>query len=262
MKLSAGIGEGVATVVTDNDDTTHPRAIERWVEGNLPGYRFGVVLVLLLITFVFMASAPSGAWVRVVTVGLQGLTLLAALRASQVNRRLFRIAALVVAIAFVSSLGSLAITTGSGSTGAFDVVALLMVGAAPIAIARALWRRPVIDTHTVLGAICIYVLIGMMFAFVYSAIGSLASEPFFVQTNQASTADYLYFSFVTLTTVGYGDFTAAGGLGRALASLEALLGQVYLVTVVATIVSGMNRTRFARGEALTQAGDEPMPPAS
>ena len=54
----------------------------------------------------------------------------------------------------------------------------------------------------------------------------------------ATTADYLYFSFVTITTVGYGDFTAASGLGRALASLEALLGQVYLVTVVATIVVG------------------------
>ena len=123
-----------------------------------------------------------------------------------------------------------------------------MVGAAPIAIARALYRRPVVDVHTVLGAICIYVLIGMLFAFVYDAIGLLGSEPFFVQTQTATTADYLYFSFITLTTVGYGDYTAAGGLGRSLASLEALIGQIYLVTVVATIVSGMARVRLgARG---------------
>ena len=101
-----------------------------------------------------------------------------------------------------------------------------------------MWKRPVIDVHTVLGAICIYVLIGMMFAFTYATIDLLGSEPFFVQTKVATTADYLYFSFVTITTVGYGDFTAASGLGRALASLEALLGQVYLVTVVATIVVG------------------------
>ncbi|MEX1006690.1 MAG: ion channel [Acidimicrobiia bacterium] len=248
--------------MTDNDETTQPRAIERWIEGNLPGYRFGVVLALLLTTFVFMASAPTGAWVRVVTVALQGLTLLAALRASQVSRRLVRVAALVVGIAFVSSLGSLAITTSSESTGAFDVVALLMVGVAPIAIARALWLRPVVDTHTVLGAICIYVLVGMLYAFVYSAIGLLGSEQFFVQTNDASTADYLYFSFVTLTTVGYGDFTAAGGLGRALASLEALLGQVYLVTVVATIVAGMTRTRGARDQTLAPASEESSPPGA
>jgi hypothetical protein len=233
-------------VVTDKDETTEPRAIEVWLEGNLPGYRFGLVLALLLLTFVFMASAPSGSWVRVVTVTLQGLTLLAALRASQVSRRLFRVAALVVVVAFLSSLGSLAVSTSTDVSGAFDIVSVLMVGLAPIAIARALWLRPVIDTHTVLGAICIYVLVAMLFAFGYGAIDVLGSEPFFVQTSHASTADYLYFSFVTITTVGYGDFTAAGGLGRALASLEALLGQVYLVTVVATIVAGMNRTRSAR----------------
>jgi hypothetical protein len=233
-------------VVTKSDEKTEPRAIELWLEGNLRGYRFGLVLALLLVTFVFMASAPSGSWVRVVTVTLQGLTLLAALRASQVSRRLFRVAALVVVIAFLSSLGSLAISTSTDVGAAFDLVSVLMVGVAPIAIARALWRRPDIDTHTMLGAICIYVLVGMLFAFLYAAIGALSPDPFFVQTSHASTADDLYFSFVTITTVGYGDFTAAEGLGRALASLEALLGQVYLVTVVATIVGGMNRARSAR----------------
>jgi hypothetical protein len=233
-------------VVTENDQETRPRAIELWLEGNVPGYHFGLVLALLLVTFVFMASAPSGSWVRVVNVTLQGLTLLAALRASQVSRRLFRFAALVVAIAFLAALGSLAVSTSTDVSGAFDIVSVLMVGLAPIAIARALWLRPVIDTHTVLGAICIYVLVAMLFAFAYGAIDVLGSEPFFVQTSHATTADYLYFSFVTITTVGYGDFTAASGLGRALASLEALLGQVYLVTVVATIVAGMNRARSAR----------------
>ena len=64
-------------------DTTKPKAIERWLEGNLPGYRFGVVLILLLVTYTFMATAPSGDWVRVVTTTLQGLTLLAAFRASR-----------------------------------------------------------------------------------------------------------------------------------------------------------------------------------
>ncbi len=207
------------------------------------------MLILLLITFAFMASAVTGDWALVVTTTLQGLTLLAAFRASQVSRRLFRFASLVVAIAFLAAVGSLFISASNDSRGAFNLLSVLMVGAAPVAIGRALWKRPVIDVHTVLGAICIYVLIGMLFAFTYAAVGLLGSDPFFVQTSNATTADYLYFSFVTLTTVGYGDFTAAGGLGRALASLEALLGQVYLVTVVATIVSGMNRTRSAPGES-------------
>ena len=235
---------------------TKPIAIESWLEGKLPGYRFGLVLVLLLITFVFLASALQGAWVPVVATALQGLTVLAAFRASEVSRHLFRFAVLVVAVALLAALGAQFFGVTSESKGAFYLLSALMVAAAPIAIARALWKRPLIDVHTVLGAICIYVLIGMMFAFAYATIDLLGSEPFFVQTKVATTADYLYFSFVTITTVGYGDFTAATGLGRALASVEALLGQVYLVTVVATIVGGMNRARALPAEVSPPRADD------
>jgi voltage-gated potassium channel Kch len=55
--------------------------------------------------------------------------------------------------------------------------------------------------------------------------------------------DFLYFSYVTLTTVGYGDLTAAGDLGRMLAVTEALLGQLYLVTVVALVIGNIGRER-------------------
>jgi uncharacterized membrane protein len=212
--------------------------------------------MLLLATYVFMACGLSGGWVRVVTVTLQGLTLLAALRAAQVSRRLFRIAALVAAVALVASLVSLLFDSGDNGTGAFFALNVLMVAGAPIAIGRALWRRPTVDIHTVLGAVCIYVLVGMLFAFLDGAIGYLASEPFFVQTHDPSSADFLYFSFITLTTVGYGDYTAAGGLGRSLASIEALLGQIYLVTVVATIVSGMAQLRAQRSRDASATVDE------
>src|SRR5262245_6274944 len=190
-----------------------------------------------------MACGITASWSRIVTVGLQGLTLLAALRASQVHRRLFRVAALIALLAFLSAIVSLAFHVTDGSTGAFFALNMLMVAAAPVAIARALWRRPIVDTHTVLGAICIYVLVGMLFAFLYAAIGYFGDEAFFVQTSDANSAIYLYFSFITLTTVGYGDFTAAQGLGRSLAVIEALVGQIYLVTIVATIVSRMGFTR-------------------
>ncbi len=62
--------------------------------------------------------------------------------------------------------------------------------------------------------------------------------------------DFLYFSLATLTTTGYGDLTAAGELGRTLAVLEALLGQIYLVTVVALLVSNLRRpTKDERRQA-------------
>jgi hypothetical protein len=175
----------------------------------------------------------------VLTVLLQGLTLLAALLASRVHRRLFRIASLVVLVALLGAIGSLFVS-GSDPTGAFFLLNVLLVATAPVVIGRALWRRQLVDIHTVLGAVCIYVLLGMMFAFVYAAIDGIGSASFFVQTNHATTPDFLYFSFITQTTVGYGDFTAAADLGRALSVLEALTGQLYLVTIIAVLVSRLS----------------------
>ncbi len=235
---------------------TTPTPLERWLEDRLPGYRFGTVLALLFITFVFMASGVEGAWARVVTVGLQGLTLLAALLASRTGRHLFRLASVIVLVAFVSTVASAFFHGSDGMDGVFFVLNVLLVAGAPVVIGRALWKRQVVDIHTVLGAICIYVLIGMMFAFIYSSIGLIGNEAFFAQTNEANIADFLYFAFITLTTVGYGDFTAAHGMGRALSSVEALLGQLYLVTIVAVLVS-----RMARVDRAVPPPDAPEPDA-
>ena len=212
------------------------------IERDLPGARYGLVLVLLLVTFIFMASGFTGAWVPLVTVILQGATLLAALAASEASRRVVRIAVVVVALALASGVFSL-LTDTSGSRGLTSILSILLVAVAPVSIAASMYRKRRVDVHTVLGAICIYVFIGMFFAFVFTAIGELGTEPFFVQTTNATTADYLYFSFVTLTTVGYGDLTAASGIGRGTAVFDALLGQIYLVTVLALLVSQLGRAR-------------------
>lgn len=217
-------------------------AEEGSLEQELPGYRFGIVLFLLFVTFVFLATAPTGSWVRPVTIALQGLTLIAALMASRVRRIFVRLAVVVVIVALVVSLLALATDESAGS-GLFALVNALLVGAAPAAIATSIWRRRVIDVRTVLGALCIYVLLGMLWSFVYTGVGELGTQPFFAEPAKGSTADYLYFSYVTETTVGYGDLTAAGGLGRALAVLEALIGQIYLVTIVALLVSNLGRGR-------------------
>ena len=229
------------------DDSHASRANHRiglaWganLERAQPGSRYGIVLALLLITYVFMASAPTGRWVPLVTVILQGTTLLAALAASEARQRLVRFSLIIIVLAVVGGVATLVSNTSEAHDGS-SVLSFLLVGIAPVAIAASIARKPVIDIQSVLGAICIYVFIGMFFAAVFQAIGNLGSTSFFAQQKTATLADYLYFSFVTQTTVGYGDLTAAGGLGRAAAALEGLTGQVYLVTVVAMLVSQVAR---------------------
>ena len=215
-------------------------------ETRVPAYRYGIVLLLLFATFVFLASGPTADWVPLVAVILQSATLLAALSASGAPRRLWRVALVVVLVSLVSATISLVVGK-KDVTGSLFVLNLLLVAGAPVVIIHALVRRRVIDIRTVLGAVCVYILLGMLWSFAYAAIGAIQSEPFFLEQASATVADYLYFSFVTLTTVGYGDLTAAGGLGRALAVLEALIGQLYLVTVIALLVSNLAaRGRRAR----------------
>jgi hypothetical protein len=222
-----------------------------------PAYRYGIVLLLLFATFVFLAIGPTGDWVPLVAVVLQGATLLAALSASGAGRRLWRIAVAVIVVSLVSATVGL-IVGDKNLTGSVFVLNLLLVAGAPVVIVLALVRRRVIDIQTVLGALCVYVLLGMFWSFAYTAIGTIQSEPFFAQQAHATVADYLYFSFVTQTTVGYGDFTAAGGLGRALAVLEALIGQLYLVTVIALLVSNLGASRRrARNDDETVSSRDP-----
>src|SRR5262249_3510932 len=154
-----------------------------------------------------------------------GATLIAALVASEARPRLLRFGLILTLVALIG--GVIAVSGDvDGTRGASALLSLMLVAVAPVAIARAIWRRRVIDGRPVRGAIGIYVFIGIFFSFLFLAVGSISSHPFFAQQATATTADYLYFSFVTMTTVGYGDLTAAGGLGRAAADLEALLGQV------------------------------------
>lgn len=233
-------------------------SVEAWLERHSPGYQYGYVLGLLALTFIVMAAGPPDGWTRITTVLLQGLTLCAALLASRVSLRVFRGAVAVSLLALIAAVASVVIDNGRSPNGAFYLLNVLLVAAVPGVIVHALWKRRVIDLRTVLGAVCIYVLLGMLYAFLYAAIDALSGGPFFVQTAHATTPDFLYFSYITQTTVGYGDYTAKGDLGRALAVLEAMGGQLYLVTVVAVLVSRLSSVPFGGARASAPAV-EPLP---
>jgi hypothetical protein len=213
-------------------------ALARWE------HRYGLVLLLILCSLVFQLAAPDQDWARLVTIVLQGGTLVLALYASQANPVIERVANVVVTIAV---LGSAAALVGFGELGATGgrLVAVLLVALAPLVIARGVVRgvrtEGAVTMHTMFGVLCIYLLLGMLFSYAYGLVGDAQSTPFFASGINADISDYLYFSFATMTTVGYGDLAAATDVGRSVAIAEALIGQIYLVTVVAVIVGGLSR---------------------
>jgi len=155
--------------------------------------------------------------------------------------------ALVVVAVFLASLLETVLGTPGG--GATRLANALLVSLAPpaiiVGVVRSLRARQGVTLEAVFGVLCVYLLIGMLFAFLYGSIDRLGGSPFFAGGQPASVADCLYYSFTTLTTVGYGDLTAHSNLGHTLSVSEALVGQIYLVTIVSLIVANLGRSRPA-----------------
>jgi Ion channel len=204
-------------------------------------YRFGIVLALIIVAVFFVMAAPRGDAARFVSVTLQALVLVAAVIASKSPPWVIRLS---VVAAIVGIAGSAAALFGTGEFGnsAAGLVALLYVLMTPPAIATGVVKQfreeGGVTIHSMFGVLCLYLLIGLIFAVAFAVIQDISSTDFFT-TEDGGRDDFLYFSYATLTTVGYGDLIAATNLGRSLAISEALLGQIYLVTVVALIVGNL-----------------------
>jgi voltage-gated potassium channel len=210
--------------------------------------RFGTVLLLLIIAVFFSISAPDGPWAQLLITVVLAANLSIAMLASGVRQKVVR-AWLGVAVLGVSASIIIATTQEPRTaSGYLALTSLLLTLATMSATARRLWQHVEVSLLTVLGALCIYVLLGLSFAFVFEAVGDLGSQPFFASQETATRSDYTYFSFITMATVGYGDLTPQGSLGRAFAVTEGLFGQIYLVTAVAALVGNLGRGRAPRQE--------------
>jgi voltage-gated potassium channel len=201
-------------------------------------HSYGLVLGLILVVFVFTSVAPNSPWADSTLVLLQSLTLVTALWTSGVAKADSRISIALVTLATASALALLVF----GGT-FFKAVVLILAGLLTLAtiltVALGVIDQGEANVKAVTGAVCIYVLIGMLFVFLYGVIATVSSGDFFAQGTDGTRSLRLYFSFVTLATLGYGDYTPAHELGRTLAIVEALFGQLYLVTVIAVLVSRM-----------------------
>jgi hypothetical protein len=128
------------------------------------------------------------------------------------------------------------------------VVTLLILGI-PVALVGGLLRlirTAGVTVQVVAGALTVYLVVGLLFASIIAFTATVESSPYFTQGKNVSNGERVYYSFTVLTTTGFGDFTAAQPFGHALAVLEMLTGQLYLVTVIGIVVGNFAGRRTAR----------------
>jgi hypothetical protein len=207
--------------------------------------RYGLLLGAIILAFAIQGIAEPGKAEQIIVAALLGVTLLLALWAAEAKPRVMRPAALIVAAVIITSIVETA--NGGVGGGATRIANALLVALAPpaiiVGVVRSLRARQAVTLEAVFGVLCVYILLGMFFAFIYGTIDRFGGNPFFAGGQSATVARCLYFSFASLTTAGYGDFTARTNLGHTLSVSEALLGQIYLVTIVSLIVANLGRGR-------------------
>jgi Ion channel len=212
-------------------------AVRRALKAFVPGVdRFGLVLALLVLSYVVLALGGSST-PRLLEASFVFVALWLALNASAAGPRVRLWAAAMLLVAFLAVVvitQSVADNTARGLGELWFVVVFLLT---LIAVLRRVLIHQEVTLETICGALAAYLLLGLMFSSLYGAMADLGNQQLFVQVAEPSIPVRQYFSFATLTTLGYGDVTAATDIGRAVAILEAICGQIFLVTLIARLVA-------------------------
>lgn len=210
--------------------------------------RFGLVVALAAVSVSTLAlidldDARNGlrsdiGWY--IVMGSVGATLIAAVRASGVRKRWRVLAWIAIGAVFVASGIFALLEEIPGGLSHFDAARpsvwwVLIAAVSPVLVLHRILRHKSITRDTLYGAVAVYLLLAISFSYLFLYLDVQTADYFFGQFE--STSSYMYFSLVTITTVGYGDLTPVGDVARYLASAEAVIGQVLLVTVVARTVS-------------------------
>jgi Ion channel len=212
---------------------------------------YGLLFVLLLIDYVMMSLVNSPRWGGLLRTAPVILTVLFAMHTSNARRRVLRIAQIAAVFSLVAGLVQAIIPytvrIGDPSDTARGVSYLVMAAlllVTPVAILRRILPKETVDIETLFAAVDVYILIGLVFSSLFSGIAYVHTHPPFLAQPPSSPhqpSDYVYLSYVTLTTVGFGDLTPLTDLARSVVVLEALIGQIFLVTLVARLVSMYSR---------------------
>lgn len=197
---------------------------------------FGLVLALVIATYVLGSLTPFHGWTAALTTLVAGAAAVVGLAGAQVQPLIVRIGAAAWLAAVILAAIS-AIDDSRHLLGASSLVVMVLLLIAAGAILRAVLGETEVGFRTILGAISVYTIFGLLFSFLFAALDRIQSSPFFGPGVSVKGGDFIFFSFTTLTTTGYGDLVPAAQPGKMFAGMEMLIGQIFLVTLVAGLVS-------------------------
>lgn len=197
---------------------------------------FGLVLLLVLSTYVAASLMRYSGWSAVAIVALGSASAVLAFAASRAAIATVRVglgvAAAAVALAVVGALSD-----ENEFLAAAALIQFFLLMTANGFVLRTVIRESQVNFRTILGAISVYLIFGLQFTSLYVAVARLQDGPFFQDAVGSETGDFVFFSFTTLTTTGYGNLIPDGQPGKMFAGLEMLLGQIFLVTLIAGLVT-------------------------
>jgi hypothetical protein len=197
---------------------------------------FGAVLLLVLATYVLASLTASHGWTAALTTLVACAAAVVALAGAEARLIVVRAAA-ILALAAIVLAGISAIVDQRELLGASWLITAFLLLVAVGAVLRTVVSETEVGFRTILGAISVYTILGLLFTFLYVGLDRIQSTPFFGSGVVLEGGDFIFFSFTTLTTTGYGNLVPAGQPGKMFAGLEMLMGQIFLVTLVAGLVS-------------------------
>jgi hypothetical protein len=216
---------------------TSARPDRRWlVRAEHVRDAFGLVLLLVLLTYVLTSLLADRGWEAVILCLATSATSIVALTSAHASPRLVRaavwISVLTVLLAVVAAASGAHLWLNFSSA-----IQVVLLAVAMAAVLRRVIANAGADSRTILGAISVYTVLGLLFTFLYAFVARVQSGPFFEGNPHAGGSDFIFFSYTTLTTTGFGNLVPGGQPGRMLTGLEMLSGQIFLVTLVAGLVS-------------------------
>lgn len=207
--------------------------------------RFGLLFILTVVSVTLNSLIDFNdatesfrsevAWIA--TTVIVGVTLIVAMRSSGVAQRPLKYATVAVVLVVVSSLvvslfsGIDALGSASGRP---SIAWVVLASVTPVFVTRRLFLQARVTAGTIFGALAVFLLIALAFDYMFLSLDQWAN-PVFAQPEP--TTSFMYFSLVTITTLGYGDLSPVSEVSRYLATAEAVIGTIFLVTVVARLVA-------------------------